>query len=51
MNFDQVRDMLHKITAAIAQEYPNEFSVDIRKKSREGLIYLDISRNSYGQTA
>ncbi|MGL5029445.1 MAG: DNA polymerase domain-containing protein [Wolbachia pipientis] len=51
MNYDQVRNMLHGITSTIAQEYPNEFSVDVRKRLRENLTYLDISRNSYGQAA
>ncbi|WP_053332680.1 non-homologous end-joining DNA ligase [Candidatus Jidaibacter acanthamoebae] len=50
-SFEHVRNMLYKITSQIAYNYPQYFSIEVRKKNRENLVYLDITRNAYGQTA
>ena len=50
-HFEQIREILYNITSAIAADYPEEFSVDVRKKGRKDLVYLDITRNAYGQTS
>lgn len=50
-SFDELRDMLKEITYNIAKNYPDEFSIDVRKEQRKNLVYLDISRNTFGQTA
>jgi bifunctional non-homologous end joining protein LigD len=50
-SFEEIRTILYQITSKIANEYPQEFSVEVRKKERENLVYLDITRNAYGQTA
>lgn len=49
--FEEVREFLYKITLALTDEYPDEFSTDIRKKERQNKVYFDLSRNAYGQTA
>jgi len=50
-SFEQIREILHNITSDIASEHPKEFSVNVRKKDRKDLVYLDITRNAYGQTS
>ncbi len=49
--YEEARAMLHAISSEVANLYPTELSIDIRKKEREGHAYLDISRNSYGQSS
>jgi bifunctional non-homologous end joining protein LigD len=50
-DFEEVREYLGEIVSEIAERYPNDFSVDVRRRYREDLVYLDIFRNAYGQTA
>ena len=50
-NYEQTKAMLYELTAKLSKEHPDLFSTEIRKEHRINKAYLDISRNSYGQTA
>ena len=49
-NFEQIRDKLKKLTKQLSAEHEDKFTTDIRKDKRAGKVYLDLSRNAYGQT-
>lgn len=49
--FEEVRIMVHELAAQLVAKYPDEFSTELRKEMRKGRVYIDISRNSYGQTS
>lgn len=50
-NFDGVRTLAKNVAQYLAKEYPNEFTVEMRKDQRKGKLFLDYLRNSYAQTA
>lgn len=50
-SFEQVKNKLQELTQQLSKEHKNKFTTDIRKDKRAGRVYLDISRNAYGQTA
>jgi bifunctional non-homologous end joining protein LigD len=50
-NYDQIKSMLYELTAKLSETHQGEFSTNVRKKMREGAVYLDISRNNYGQAS
>lgn len=50
-SFEQVKNKLQELTKQLSKEHEDKFTTDIRKDKRAGRVYLDISRNSYGQTA
>lgn len=50
-NFDEVRGFAKKVVTYIAERYPKDFTVAIRKDKRKGRLFLDYLRNSYAQTA
>lgn len=50
-SYKQIKAMLYELTTQLSKEQPYSFSTEVRKEKREGMTYLDISRNSYGQTA
>jgi bifunctional non-homologous end joining protein LigD len=50
-SFDDIRHVMYNITLKIANKFPQEFSVDVHKKDRNELVYLDVTRNSYGQSS
>ena len=50
-DFDTVRKFSRETTDKIALKNPEKFTTEQRKVKRRGRLYLDISRNAYGQTA
>ncbi len=48
--FDTVRELATNIAQLLADRYPKELTVEQRKDQRGERIYLDVMRNSYGQT-
>jgi bifunctional non-homologous end joining protein LigD len=49
--FDEVRELARDMADILAQRHPEALTVEQRKNKRHGRIYLDVSRNAYGQTA
>ena len=47
---DQVRAYATRIAAEMAAEYPKLVTVEARKAKRKAPVYLDITRNTSGQT-
>ena len=50
-NFDEVRGFAKKVVTYMAERYPKDFTIAIRKDKRKGRLFLDYLRNSYAQTA
>jgi bifunctional non-homologous end joining protein LigD len=50
-NFDEVREFAKKVVTYMAERYPKDFTIAIRKDKRKGRLFLDYLRNSYAQTA
>lgn len=50
LDFDAVREFAKTIAATIADARPSRFTVEQRKESRKGRLYIDVGRNAYGQT-
>lgn len=50
-NFDIVRTYAEVISAYLAREYPDSFTIEVRKKKREGRLFIDYLRNAYAQTS
>lgn len=48
--FDTVRAWAVDFCQRLADEEPGQFTMERLKEKREGRIYLDVMRNSYGQT-
>jgi bifunctional non-homologous end joining protein LigD len=51
LDFDQVRDFARAMADWLADQHPNQLTVEQRKKQRRGRLYLDVMRNAYGQTS
>ncbi len=51
MQFDDVRNYAGKIAEAVAKESPEDFTVQHRKDKRKGRVFIDYSRNAFGQTS
>ncbi|GHJ41424.1 non-homologous end-joining DNA ligase [Streptomyces sp. TS71-3] len=49
--FDEVRDFAHEVAQALADAHPRTLTTAIRKKDRDGRLYLDVQRNAYAQTS
>ncbi|MBL4653797.1 MAG: hypothetical protein JKY53_13185 [Flavobacteriales bacterium] len=49
-NYITIKDMLFKLVAIIMNEYPTEFSINVRKNKRIQLVYIDIMHNSHAQS-
>jgi len=49
--FDKVRDFADDLSLLLVRRYPEKLTLEQRKKKREGRIYMDTYRNSYGATA
>lgn len=49
--FDEVRSFASNVAKFMAQEQPGDFTVAMRKKKREGRLFVDYLRNAYGQTS
>jgi len=50
-DFDTVREFARQAADQIAVHNPEEFTTEQRKEKRGNRLYLDTSRNAYGQTA
>ena len=50
LDFDEVRDFARAMADRLADEHPEELTVEQRKNKRRGRLYLDVMRNAYGQT-
>jgi len=49
-DFDRVRDTARRMAERLARRYDDELTIEQRKNKRAGRLYLDMSRNAYGQT-
>lgn len=49
--FDDVRDLARAMAGHLARRHPDELTVEQRRNKRRGRLYLDIMRNSWGQTS
>jgi len=49
--FDDVRAFARQIAAAVVEKSPQRYTIEQRKKARAGRLYIDTTRNAYGQTA
>lgn len=50
-NFGQVRDFAKDLVKVMADTWPDDVTTEQRKNKRGDRIFLDVNRNSYGQTA
>ncbi|GAB4231116.1 MAG: non-homologous end-joining DNA ligase [Chlamydiales bacterium] len=48
--FDKNRELAKKLAEKIVKKHPDKVTTNVRKDQREGKIFLDYLRNSYGQT-
>ncbi|WP_432063454.1 non-homologous end-joining DNA ligase [Streptomyces sp. S1] len=49
--YDDVRAFAADVSGVLAARHPDLLTTEVRKKAREGRLYLDVQRNAYGQTA
>lgn len=49
--FDPVRSFARTVSEVLARRHPEEMTVEQHKDRRGGRLFLDIARNSYGQTS
>lgn len=49
--FQEARELAGSLAQALARDRPETFTTEVRKDARKGRLYLDVSRNAYGQTA
>lgn len=49
--FEKTKDFLSSFVKDIVNKYPHELTTEVSKEKRHSLVYLDILRNAYGQTA
>ncbi|MER7660119.1 MULTISPECIES: non-homologous end-joining DNA ligase [unclassified Streptomyces] len=50
-DFDETRAFAHDVAEKLAERDPERLTTAVRKKAREGRLYLDVQRNAYAQTA
>ncbi|MGD8275605.1 MAG: hypothetical protein PVJ30_06570, partial [Thiohalocapsa sp.] len=51
LGFAEVRELAQAMAAHLAAAHPRALTVAQRKSKRRGRIYLDVTRNAYGQTS
>ena len=51
LSFDRVRDLAREIAAILAARHADTLTDEIRKEERNGRLFLDVLRNSWGQTS
>ncbi len=49
--FDQTRQLARRIGEEMARQFPEKYTVEIRKEERKGRLFMDYLRNGYAQTA
>ncbi len=50
LKFDDVRDFAKRVVTRVAEDHPDEITVEQRKNKRGHRIFLDTLRNSYAHT-
>lgn len=50
-SFEQTRRFAQRVGKILSKKYPDHITVEPRKEKRQGRLYLDTTRNSYGQTS
>ena len=50
-DFDEARALARDLARHLAEQHPDELTVEQRKNQRGRRIYLDVMRNAYGQSA
>lgn len=50
-NFDQARAFAVSLAGELAEQHPDQLTVEQRKKKRGDRVFVDCMRNAYGQTA
>lgn len=50
-SFDEVREFAKNIAQHIAANSSDKFITEIRKEKRRGRVFIDYTRNAYGQTS
>lgn len=50
-DFDTVRRLARRVCDLVARRDPDRLTTEVRKDARQGRLFLDYLRNSYGQTA
>jgi bifunctional non-homologous end joining protein LigD len=50
-DFDTARAYARGLSARLAKERPDRFTVEMSKEKRDDRLFLDYTRNSYGQTS
>ena len=48
--FEAVRELARDMASLLAARHDDELTIEQRKQKRRGRLYLDMSRNAYGQT-
>jgi len=48
--FDKVREVAKTVAKSVAEQNPDLLTLEVRKDKRDGKIFVDYLRNSYGQT-
>lgn len=51
LDFDEVRDVAHRVAALLARREPDLLTVEQRTSERGDRVFVDYLRNGYGQTA
>lgn len=49
-SFDRVRSFAREAAELLAERHPDRLTVEQRKAKRGGRLYLDFTRNAWGQT-
>lgn len=49
--FDHVHEYTHNLARELVKQYPEELTLEIRKDKREGKLFVDYIRNTFGQTS
>ena len=49
-SFDQVRRFTQNVAGVLSEQEPGKLTSEQRKDKREGRVFMDYLRNSYGQT-
>lgn len=50
-SFDKLHAISHKIANYIAAQHPHMFTTELRKAKRKNRVFIDYTRNAYGQTS
>ena len=50
-HFDETRDFAKDLAQLLADRHPDTLTIEMRKKEREGRLFLDYVRNGYAATA